>query len=67
MNTTKVHTIKMRLATIDIKLMDLSNKAERIQTQQKGLEDVRNALKAQLDVMLLSEEKTQTAIVQEPE
>ena len=57
----------MRLATIDIKLMDLSNKAERIQTQQKGLEDVRNALKAQLDVMLLSEEKTQTAIVQEPE
>lgn len=67
MNTTKVHTIKMRLATIDIKLMDLSNKAERIQTQQRGLEEVRNALKAQLDVMLLSEEKTQTAIVQEPE
>lgn len=57
----------MRLATIDIKLMDLSNKAERIQTQQRGLEEVRNALKAQLDVMLLSEEKTQTAIVQEPE
>jgi hypothetical protein len=52
MNKTKIHTIKMRLATISIKLMDLDNRIERATSQKSTLRSQELALKIQHDSML---------------
>lgn len=70
MNTTKIHTIKMRLETIRIKLMDLDNRIERANQQKAGLRDVSTALQLQLDAMVEQAEKAAAAaaviVPQEP-
>lgn len=68
-NKVKSHTLKMRLATIEIKLMDINHRADRLMAQRTALLEVQTAVRAQLDALLLGETAENdlvAAVPQEP-
>lgn len=64
-NKTKPHTLKMKLATIDIKLIDVTHRMERLAAQRVALIDLQRAVQKQLD-MLEAEQTPAETPVQEP-
>jgi len=68
-NKVKSHTLKMRLATIEIKLMDINHRADRLMSQRTALLEVQTAVRAQLDALLAGETSANDpvdAVPQEP-
>jgi hypothetical protein len=61
-NKVKSHTLKMRLATIEIKLMDVNHRADRLMSQRTALLELQTAIRSQLEALLAGETSANAAV-----